>query len=413
MPSMKRPAATKAVPAAVKQAKVQPELEPDPFKRRCDTVIEGLCRSSETPASVLNMLSAMADTAFTSCKSDRHKYQDSVIDMIGDVLRGAAAETQKSLEQLKEKLEGMDELRLQREAAVQSAQAEVDTKQASSRVSKFALAEDAQAFAAAKEGLSAAQAALKTASRELDRHVKAKNHLLMTIADFVKPLAEGTVEAGCTQRLATSLMASLAKLDLDESMMSAIPEAIGKEPATRGAFDSNVVSSLQDELDKRITASDNDIIAKETAVAEAESKVQEAQAVFQRAKENQHQGASTYNDAREIQKTAEGSLKVASKELAAVEPETKATQKELAAAEKDSEDFCSGPMRIYEELRDRTALLSAASIPSEVAEEVEEDQAAGKASDAKLESDARKSEEEATEQTAKADVDTNMQEGQA
>lgn len=411
MPSMKRTAAAKAVPAAVKKAKIQ--METDPLKLRCETVTEGLCRSSETPASVLNMLSAMADAAFNSCKGDRHKYQEGVIDMIGDVLCVAAAETQKNLEQLQEKLEGMGELRLQREAAVQSAQAEVDAKQASSRVSKFALAEDAKAFAAAKEGLSAAQAALKTASRELDRHVKAKNHLLMTIVEFVKPLAEGTAEAGSTQRLATSLMASLAKLGLDESMMSAVPEAIGKEPATRGAFDSSVVSSLQDELDKRITASDKDITAKETAVAEAESKVQEAQAVFQRAKDKQYQGASTYSDVREIQKTVEGNLKVAGKELAAVEPETKTTQKELAAAKKDSEDFCSGPMRIYEELRDRTVVLSFASIPSEVAEEAEGDQAAGKASDAGLESEARKPEEEAAEQTVKADVDTNTQEGRA
>jgi chromosome segregation ATPase len=361
------------------------------------------------------MLTAMAEAAFSSCKDDRHKYQESVIVMIGDVLSGAATESQKSIEQLQEKLEDMGEMRLQREAAAQSAQAELDAKLASTRVSKFALAEDAQAFAAAKEALSAAQAALKAASRELDRHVKAKDHLLVTIADYVKPLAEGSVEAGITQMLTTSLMASLRKLGLDESMMSAIPEAIAKEPAARGTFDSSVVASLQDELDKRILASDQHMIAKETTKAEAEAKVQEAHDVFERAKEKQHQGASMYNDTRVIQQTAEGHLKLASKDLAAVEPETRATQKELAAAEKDFEDFCSGPKRDFEELRDRNPLLSSTSdMPSEVAAGVDgQDEVAGMAPDAEGGVDARTPEEESAREMANADAETNMQEAQA
>lgn len=413
MPSMKRPAASKAAAASVKKAKVEQEL--DPLKLLCDSVIAGLCRSSETPTPALNMLTAMAEAAFASCKGDRHKYQESVVDMIGDVLSGAAAESQKSLERLKEKLEGMGEMRLQREAATQSAQAELDAKLASTRVSKFALAEDAQAFAAAKQAVSAAQAALRAASRELDREVKAKEHLLVTITDFVQPLAEGSVEACSTQSHTTSLMASLTKLGLDESMMSAIPEAIVKEPATRGTFDSSVVASLQDELDKRILASDQHMIAKEATKAEAEAKVQEAQEVFERSKEKQYRGAFAYNDSRGIQKTAEEHMRLASKDLEAVEPETRATQKELAAAENDFGDFCSGPKRDFEELRDRNALLSSTShMPSEVAAEVDgQDEPAGKAPDAEGAVDTRTPEEEAAEETANVDAETKMQEAQA
>lgn len=367
MPAMKRPAAAKA-PAAAKKTKVQEPEPVDPVAVHCDAVGEGLCLSSEIPTAVLNMLSSMAEGALRTCKDERHKYQESVVDMIAGILSGVEVEAKKKIEQIKEKIEGMGETRLQREAAVQSADGEVNSKRASTQEHKHALAADAEAFKAAKESLSAAQAAEKATCKELDSQIKAKERLQSILADFVKPLAEGTAEADSAQRLSTSLMASLSKLGLDESMMSAIPEAIVKEPSARGAFDTSVVSGLKEELDRRIVTSDSDIAAKEPAKAEANAKVLEAQGEFEKAKEKQHKGAEAYTTTRDAQKAAEDALKVAKKALADVDPEVKALQKELAAAEKELEDFCNGPKHSYEELKDRV-------LPPAPAPEVQEAEA--------------------------------------
>eukprot|EP00930_Biecheleria_cincta_P100892 TRINITY_DN9251_c0_g2_i1.p1 TRINITY_DN9251_c0_g2~~TRINITY_DN9251_c0_g2_i1.p1 ORF type:complete len:394 (+),score=129.62 TRINITY_DN9251_c0_g2_i1:60-1241(+) len=364
MPAMKRPAAAKA-PAAAKKPKVQEPEPVDPVQVHCDAVSEGLFRSSETPTPVLNMLSSMAEGALRTCKDERHKYQESVVDMVAGILSGVEVEAKSSIEQIKEKIEGMGETRLQREATAQSADADVASKRASTQEHKHALAADAEAFKAAKEGLSAAQAAFKATCKELDAQIKAKERLQAILADFVNPLAEGTAEAGSAQRLATSLMASLSKLGLDESMMSAIPEAIVKEPSARGAFDTSVVSGLKEELDRRIITGDKDIAAKEPAKAEANAKVLDAQGEFEKAKEKQHKGATAYTEARDAQKAAEDALKVANKALADVDPEVEALQKELTSAEKDLEDFCNGPKHSFEVLRDRVLPPSPAPEPQE------------------------------------------------
>lgn len=337
----------------------------DPVQLHCDAVVEGLCRSSETPTPVINMLTSMAEGALRTCKDERHKYQESVVDMIGGVLNGVEAEAKSRIEQTKEKLEAMGETRLQREAAAQSAGAEVDSKRVVTQEQKHALAADAEAFKAARESLSAAQAAYKATCKELDAQTKEKERLQAILADFVKPLTEGTAEVDSVQRLTTSLMASLSKLGLDESMMSAIPEAIVKEPSARGAFDTSVVSGLKEELDKRIAVGEKDMAAKEPAKAEANTKVQEAQGEFEKAKEKQHKGAAAYTEARDAQKAAEESLKVANKALADVDPEVKALQNELTAAEKDLEDLCNGPKHSYEELRDRVLPPAPAPEPQE------------------------------------------------
>lgn len=333
----------------------------DAVQLHCDAVVEGLCRSSETPTPVINMLTSMAEGALRTCKDERHKYQESVVDMVGGVLNGVEVEAKSRIEQTKEKLEGMGETRLQREATSQSAGAEVDSKRAATQEQKHALAADAEAFKAAKESLSAAHAAFKATCKELDAQTKAKERLQAILADFVKPLTEGTAEADSAQRLTTSLMASLSKLGLDESMMSAIPEAIVKEPSARGAFDTSVVSGLKEELEKRIAAGEKDVAAKEPAKAEADAKVQEAQGEFEKAKEKQHKAAAAYTEARDAQKAAEESLKVANKALADVDPEVKALQKELTVAEQDLEVFCNGPKHSFEELRDR--VLPPAPVP--------------------------------------------------
>ncbi|CAE8696064.1 unnamed protein product, partial [Polarella glacialis] len=77
------------------------------------------------------------------------------------------------------------------------------------------------------------------ANKEFDALGKQKERLLSTVSDFVRPLVEGSVTGDDAHRLAESLLAALSKLALDESMMTAIPEAITKEPAARGPFDTS------------------------------------------------------------------------------------------------------------------------------------------------------------------------------
>eukprot|EP00440_Ansanella_granifera_P055390 gb/GFBE01060046.1/.p1 GENE.gb/GFBE01060046.1/~~gb/GFBE01060046.1/.p1 ORF type:complete len:384 (+),score=139.63 gb/GFBE01060046.1/:1-1152(+) len=365
MPTMKRPAA--APSAAQKRAKV---VEVDPVQLHCDAIGEGLCRSAEIPTSVLNMLSAMTESALRSCKEERHKYQESVVDMIGTVLAGIEADCGKTIAALKERLAGTDQTRAERESAVKSAQDDLEQKKATTNQNKHALADDAQAFKTAKDGVSTAQAAVKKAEKDGDLFVKEKERLEKIVVDFFRPLAQG----GCGEdvpRLVESLQASVQKLGLDESMLTALPEAIGKEPATRGMFDKSVISALEEELNKRIAEKKTSIEGSEPAKVDCAEKLKVAEASFEAAKAKQHESAEAYNNARNAQKDAENAVKLAQQVLADLDPEVKKLEKELAFAEKDLQDFCHGPKSSFGELRDR--VLPPA--PAEAAEEEEKPEA--------------------------------------
>lgn len=340
---MKRPAASGS--AASKRAKV----ETDPVQQHSDIIKDGLARSVEIPHAVLNMLSSMCQHAMQSCKDERHKYQDGVVDMMGNVLIGVEADINKTIADLKAKLAGTDDTRAAREAAVKAAEDDLDSKKKETQAKKEALAEDAMAFKAAKAKVAEAQVTQKNSSKELETLLKSKERLESTMKDLFQPLmAEGE-----KNHMVDSLMAFLQKLDLDESMLKALPEAISKEPSARGSFDTDVVSSLSSELAKRTESAAAEIAAAEPAKAQSAAALQDAEVCFEKAKDKQHVGATAYSSARAAQTESETALTTAKKVLADLDPEVKQIKKDLAVAEKDLADFCSGPKGSFAELRER------------------------------------------------------------
>jgi len=344
---MKRPAASAS--AAQKRVKV----EVDPVQLHCDVIADGLSRSEEMSSPVINMLTAMSEMALRTCKDERHPYQASVVDMINTVLTSVEEGYSKTIAGFNERLAGTDDSRAQREASVRSAEEDLEGKKAATQQQKYSLADDAQAFKAAKEAISDGQAALKKAEKDFDACTKEKDRLEKVVAEYMKPLAEGLVTGDDMRRKAESLRSSIGKLGLDESMLTALPEAIAKEPSARGAFDKSVVSGLQEELEKHIAKKAEEIAAAEPGKVTCAEGLKAAEAAFESAKEKQHVSAAAYNDARNAQKESEAALKVAQQVLADLEPEVKKLKKDLAATEKDLEDFSNGPKNSFLELRER------------------------------------------------------------
>lgn len=351
MAPMKRPAAARS--SVAKKPKVEVPVEIDPVQQHCDTIKEGMFRSVEVPQTVLNMLSAMCQSALVSCKDERHKYQDGVVDMIGNVLIGIEADINKNIADLESKLSGTDTTRADREAAVKAAEDDLEAKKKETQAKKEALAEEAAAFKSAKVKVSEAQVAEKKAGKELDELILSKDRLESTVKDLLQPLLVEGAAGEDKQHLADSLMAFLQKLDLDESMIKALPEAICKEPSARGSFDSDVVSSLGQELAKRTETAAAAIVAAEPAKAQSTAALQAAEASFASAKDQQHLGATDFKTARDAQTEAESALKTAKKVLADLAPEVTQIEKDLKVATKDLEDFRSGPKSSLAELRER------------------------------------------------------------
>lgn len=367
MPAKKRPAA-----ASAGDKKRRKEEQVDPVHQHCQAVADGLCRTTEVPTAVLSMLSAMSENALRSCKDERHSYQVAVVDMIGSVLDGVEAELRNTVAGHQEIIARSDEVRATRTSAVKAAEAHLEERKATTQKAKYALAEDAEAYKNAKEAVASAQVAQKHLEKELDATAKQKDRLESTVNDFFKPLAVGSVTGEEAQRLAESLLASLSKLSLEESMMTALPDAITKEPSTRGSFDTSVVENAETALANLIAKATSDLSAAEPRKAEAAETLKAAEAAFENAKEKQHKSAAAYNEARNSSLESEAALKAAEQTLADLDPEVRKAQKDLEAAEKDLAAFCSGAKSSFAELRDRVLPLEP-EVAEEAPEAVEEE----------------------------------------
>lgn len=367
MPAKKRPAA-----AAPGHKKRRQEEQVDPVHQHCQAVADGLCRTTEVPTAVLSMLSAMSENALRSCKDERHSYQVAVVDMIGSVLDGVEAELRNTVARHQERIARSDDDRATRTAAVKAAEAHLEERKATTQTAKYTLAEDAEAYKNAKEAVASAQVAQKQFYLLLDATAKQKDRLESTVNDFFKPLAVGSATGEEAQRLAESLLASLSKFSLEESMMTALPGAITKEPSTRGSFDTSVVENAETALANLIAKATSDLAAAEPRKAQAAEALKEAEAAFENAKEKQHKSAAAYNEARSAQLESEATLKAAEQTLADLDPEVRKAQKDLEFAEKDLADFCSGAKSSFAELRDRVLPLEP-EVAEEAPEAVEEE----------------------------------------
>eukprot|EP00439_Symbiodinium_sp_Y106_P027649 s4086_g3.t1 len=336
--AMKRPAST---------AKL------DPLQSYCDQVQEGL-ESSKVPPVVTKMLSGMVRSALLTSKDKRHKYQASVVQMVTDTIQGVGEDFEQAIADQKSKIANSDTERAEREAAVKGAKEDFDAKKLLTQEKKYALAADAQAFKAAKEGVSKAQAALREADKDLVDRQKAKENVESIVTDLVTPLVQGAVTGDDARRSAENLLSSLKKLALlDESLLTAIPEAITKEPAMRGAFDTSVVSGLQEELERRRVSVTQELAASTPQKEQRKGELSQAEAAFEDAKAKQHIAAEAYTEARAAQSTAEASVKQAQKALSQLDPQVKALQKDLKKLEAELADFYAGPRSALAELSER------------------------------------------------------------
>ncbi|CAE8603430.1 unnamed protein product, partial [Polarella glacialis] len=142
---MKRPAASSgATTTRAAAAKKQRAAEEDPVVAFSESVQQGLYRSTEAPAGVIQMLTSMTESALRSGKDERHRYQTGVVSMIGTLLSGVEQDIEKTVAELNSKLAGSDLDRERRTAAVKAAEQDLEHKKAATDAQKYKLADDAQ-----------------------------------------------------------------------------------------------------------------------------------------------------------------------------------------------------------------------------------------------------------------------------
>jgi len=149
-------------------------------------------------------------------------------------------------------------------------------------------------------------------------------------------------------------MASLKKYKYCESMMIALPAALGKAPDARGQFDLMAINQLEGEIQKGISGQEAILAAAAPGQAKCDAAIKAAQDRLAAARGEQRLAAKAFDTASKEQSECETTSTAAQKAVRENAQLSKRLDRALNNAEVEVELFEQGPRETFKELRERT-----------------------------------------------------------
>lgn len=330
MPALKRPAAA-AGGRAAKAAR----------KTDVTQVLKGIA-AAEVPAVSKALLSDMIGVSLGAYKETRDKYQNKVVEMVEGVLTSVEAALQTEVAEAEKFIVEDGQAKEELDGKVAAKGEEITTKHSEVLAKKQEMAAVAEAFRDAREAVGKAEVNGVTVEKEAGVKSTQKETLL-TLKAGLQAATEATV---------ADLVKRLTKIGVSETMMVALPAVLSKPEAERGSFDAMVITSISEDLDKRIADTEQHLQNVEPSKAAAAEALNKAKATLSEASDKQVSAAGAYTKAKgeeDALETEAGELQGAVKKL------KETSRKHVAASSKAKgklEAFQSGPKHEFETLRD-------------------------------------------------------------
>lgn len=346
----------------------------DPIAIKCEEVVAAFKGAPDMPLPIRELLSAVLPLAMVP-QEERHIFQESVIMAVSEEMAKVESGLQAAVAQAETQVCGVCHEKEQQVAGMAKLEAELTDKKTVAKEKKYALAKDANDVRIAKGVLAEAEEQKTAGENEIAAAALGKSELEAAIHETLLPLKEGmpiVVEQDAPAKVAR-LMSQLEQLvGLEQSMALVAPGALGKLPASRGAFETMVVEQLTEQSTKRLAALEAQVENAMPAKAALGAAVNSAQVALAEARVRQRASAEAFIAARSAEEEGEAALAAASKALKAMGPQQRIAEKALQGATHRLEAFRAGPSVSFSELRTPTALVSEeaqqASCASEVAQ---------------------------------------------
>jgi len=358
MPAMKRPAA--AVPGqaakSLKKATETPKAAspaaagPEVPRRTAPKgpvaqVIKGLA-ASDLPQSARDMLADMLVVSLSVCNEDRDKYQSKVVEMVDVVLSAVDEALQRKVEEMETLISEDVHSKEDLESKFAGKGRQVESKQGEVLTKKQELADVARSFKLARQTAQEAEVQDRNVESEAKSKVDEREMLANLREALLGPFEDAKAD---------NLIQRLTSLAINDSMMVALPAVLAKSPSERGSFDAMVLTSVCEELDRRIAAADEVIQNVEPTKASKAEALRQAQATLKEFAKKQVDRAAAYREVHgqeeELDKEA-AELQLALRKLKETSRKHGSTS---ATAKSKLEQFKQGPKHAFEALRDAIA----------------------------------------------------------
>lgn len=346
------------------------QAEPTEKKPRRDPAIvavaDALAQAEGLSEKCREMLTAGLQSSLSTPSDERHSLQQLFVRMIGEALEAVEAKLQERLEAASAHSETCARSKAELEKRLAGSEAAMVTAVEAAEAKKAVLTEVAGKMVAAKTALSEKQDAQRSGDLALECTEQQKASIDECIETKVKAIMDGCWDAE-QGNPCKSLQPILDNLDLDESLMTALPAVCMKGPTSRGAFDNMVLLQLDESLKEKAGELGRTLQEGAPARAERKAAVEAAQAELTAVVDLQARATDEMSAAMTGQKAADVALSSAKDALAGYEPEFRAAAEARDKMKEALEMFIAHNKSCFETLRDAVARRPAEVMPAKEA----------------------------------------------
>jgi hypothetical protein len=324
----------------------------DPVKKRTKMVGEALEETEDLPERVMDILVSTLNVTVAKPKADRHPFNDRLVVMIGEIFDGQLKALEKNLAEKQAKFDEVSPAKGTRESELEDAQKqEHENKDAFDKAKEAMTEHGAKVKEAAAEVVAKkkAQAAGDESLNGISQKKESINSVKTTCLD---PLLEGAVPKEERDEKIGAVLTVGKSFAFDNSLMQAVVQVLEKDKDDRTGFDETCTDQIKEAFVSRLQKFDEELQEGAPAKAERLAAVEAAEAAKADADAKQAELVQKLQEAKEAKEAATEAFKTAKQRLADFLPEVKDMGEELEEAKVELEDFTTGPLVSFNELKD-------------------------------------------------------------
>lgn len=321
-----------AVKGAAKKARNDPVLT---------SIAEVIMEADDLPARCRNMLVDVLPFTLSVPLSDRHEIQTEVVGMVDQTLNTKKCVMEAAIATEEANLSNLNSSRVGLTTAVSDAESAMATQKEAVQAAKCALAEASSSSNASRNTLSSLSEEQKAGDDKLQKAQEEKVALEAAFNEHFKALQEDAAGAGPHFK---ELEPFLKKLDMEESLLIALPSTCAKAKEHRGTFDNVVMEELEKSIHLKISKLGELVAAETPASVERQSGVQAAEKECEARKETQRQAVAEFEAAKKEESDRAATLSTAKQALDQSQPQVDLIIAAIEKAKMSLESFETGPL---------------------------------------------------------------------
>jgi len=286
---------------------------------------------------------------------EREEVQEVSVRMLEQVFENIMGRMQAEIDTATEALDSQESKKARLEKDVTQADAALEEASTELSERKNKLAESTKETMEATAALVQIETAQKDADAQHQQAKEDKEAIEAALTMDFRLLRDGEADAEQAKQHYDKLAALVGKLQLDSSLLTALPTCMMKKPSERGSFDAMVVATLEEGLKSKVAKLAESIEAGEPEAAARRQAAESASQALEAAKNTQQELANSLNTTTELKQEREKDKQAALTALSKHEPEVKAASQAKIQKEEQLQSFTDWNHACFKLLRDAKA----------------------------------------------------------